>query len=508
MQLPQLFGSDFVLPVILVVVVLLAILGLLALRSRAKQRSAGAPGQQPVKMSRADKAAAKAAMKPEKSTREGRKATALAAKAQRDSEELDAAAGEPVPGQEPVPGIPDSVMAAAAAAAGAAPIPAQPAPAAPSAPARRVGREKAPKPAQVDASPMANMTVDPLQKVIANILAGWGDITTEDTNRLAIFRRDRVVAALTAIETPKEGKGNDYARTRLTQLRRFANNMGQNERPAPVEPEVHEFAGIAAPAATEDFPMAAPTGAMAGAAAATPASGSAAPGRRSWYAAESEPAPPIAAVPEAQVAQAPAATPEWSPIPGEEIEEVEVSAGNERAAEFDWGTTEEDLATTREQLKAVDLTWNHEPTPVAAPPAPEPPVEEARVTTVGTGDEASRNAEAAVAAAAAAFWGSEDAPRLERSVGDLGKAVGNAADVMALPANERADVLAFLDPGELTRVFSLADTTELKKSVIDTLEHIGNTASLDAIHLCLDDSDPEIQLYALDAADRMLGKDS
>ena len=76
---------------------------------------------------------------------------------------------------------------------------------------------------------------------------------------------------------------------------------------------------------------------------------------------------------------------------------------------------------------------------------------------------------------------------------------------MALPISERADMLAFLEPPELSKVFFLAADRDLKKSVIDTLEHIGNTSSLDALRGCLEDPDPEVQLHALEAADRMLG---
>jgi len=41
--------------------------------------------------------------------------------------------------------------------------------------------------------------------------------------------------------------------------------------------------------------------------------------------------------------------------------------------------------------------------------------------------------------------------------------------------------------------------------VIDVLENLGTPASLDVLRRCLDDPDPEIQLYAVDAADRLLG---
>ena len=86
--------------------------------------------------------------------------------------------------------------------------------------------------------------------------------------------------------------------------------------------------------------------------------------------------------------------------------------------------------------------------------------------------------------------------------------VESAADLLALPAVEQAGKLAFLEPEELSKVFQTTGDKSLKKSVIDTLEHSGSTASLDAIHACLEDPDPEIQLYALDAADRLLGTEN
>jgi len=87
----------------------------------------------------------------------------------------------------------------------------------------------------------------------------------------------------------------------------------------------------------------------------------------------------------------------------------------------------------------------------------------------------------------------------------LGLKVSTAADIMALPMSERADMLAFLEPSELSKVFVLAADKDLKRSVIDTLEHIGSSSALDALRECLEDPDPEVQLYALGAADRMLG---
>ena len=99
----------------------------------------------------------------------------------------------------------------------------------------------------------------------------------------------------------------------------------------------------------------------------------------------------------------------------------------------------------------------------------------------------------------------EQAARLSDDfLANLRGQISTAAGLMALPAAERKEMLVFLDPGELARVFQATDDSELKKAVIDALENIGTPAALDIIHGCLDDPDPEVQIHALDAADRLL----
>jgi len=185
----------------------------------------------------------------------------------------------------------------------------------------------------------------------------------------------------------------------------------------------------------------------------------------------------------------------------------------QNAVSFSWNGApvqpETTAAPTLEPLPPiVDLPII--PTAPAAPAAPQPAAVTAKAgeqtSNWGAGDTATRSAQAAVAAAAAAFWGTPNAPRMEQAAASWGKQVSTATDVMALPPNDRPDMLAFLPPAELSKVFKSTDDSNLKKAVIDTLEHVGNTASLDAIHESLDDPDPEVQLYALDAADRILGK--
>jgi hypothetical protein len=76
-----------------------------------------------------------------------------------------------------------------------------------------------------------------------------------------------------------------------------------------------------------------------------------------------------------------------------------------------------------------------------------------------------------------------------------------ARDIMALPAPDRSEVIGFLLGGVLS---SNGSSPDLKRAVIDTLEHLHSAALVNVLLDCLDDPDPIIQEYALAAADRLL----
>jgi hypothetical protein len=76
-----------------------------------------------------------------------------------------------------------------------------------------------------------------------------------------------------------------------------------------------------------------------------------------------------------------------------------------------------------------------------------------------------------------------------------------ARDVMALPTSDRSEVIGFLLGGLLNTAGS---GPELKRAVIDTLEHLHSIALVNVLLDCLDDPDPIVQDYALAAADRLL----
>jgi hypothetical protein len=439
-ELPELFGSPYVLPAIIVVVVLLLLLLLLSVSRRRRAGSAG----------KSDRPATAAS-----ASRTAATAPAAAIKARESSDRARGANAKTGPYITPSEG-------------------------------------------------------DPIAGVVRSILQGWGDLTAEDTNRLRIFRSDKVVAAISAAELPKNLKNAEHARTRLTQLRHFASSL--QESPASSQetrPEAVATTEVP-PAGDEVVPAGTTSDAGEGTSASSEKTGaedttettwgvektavltSTAGATASWYSASVAGDAPsdVGEADKDEAASAAAALEVASrdalQIPSEEgtLEEAEafVEEEVEEAEIFAEERSKEAEAVVEEEINLLEETTIEEELPKtgAAPVAEEPP-------------EPGEPAAAEKVAGAGGFFSG------------LRASVSTAHDIMALPADEQVGMLAFLHPSELGKVFQATGDAELKKSVIDTLEHIGNTSSLDIIHNCLDDPDPEIQVYALDAADRLLG---
>lgn len=83
--------------------------------------------------------------------------------------------------------------------------------------------------------------------------------------------------------------------------------------------------------------------------------------------------------------------------------------------------------------------------------------------------------------------------------------VRTADDLLSLTPDERREMVVFLQPTELADVLKRTDDTQLKRVIVDTLERVATPASLELLSRCLNDPDPQIRLYALQAADRVLG---
>lgn len=422
-ELPELFGSPYVLPAIIVVVLLLLLL-LLSVSRRRRARSAGK------------------AIAPTRKATVPRGPTATAAATARG----DTGAGR--------------VSHGLAKSAGSAVRPAE---------------------------AVRSSGADPVAAVIADLLQGWGDLTAEDTNRLKIFRADKVAAAVAVAELPQNLKNSEHARARLSQLRHYASSLQEPSAAAPQTPPSADQSETA----EEERAAEASRGIAKSDVLGTP-SGAAV----SWYGVPLEQKSPAETAETDQTAAVSMTAADTSSQPAET---AGGEAGSGRVEIFAdvFADEESEGAEPAPEVEAEEIEAFVEEEPELVEEMPAEVVEE-RISTV---DEEPAEEEVVKTV------GLQDSMDVDDFFSSLRTTVTSAEELLALPAGEQAGMLAFLNPAELGKVFQGTKDADLKKSVIDTLEHIGNTKSLDVIHDCLEDPDPEIQVYALDAADRLLGDD-
>ncbi len=138
--------------------------------------------------------------------------------------------------------------------------------------------------------------------------------------------------------------------------------------------------------------------------------------------------------------------------------------------------------------------------------APEPlatseePVSEAAAALAATQPEAAESGAGQPATAEAAESGAA-----QPEVAALA-APPTAEEVARLQPQEWDDALQRLPVAELGRLLQISDDTTLKMKIVDQLERIGGPAALKLLDSCLTDPDPEVQLYALNTAERLLKK--
>ncbi len=351
----------------------------------------------------------------------------------------------------------------------------------------------------------APVGTDPLNATIQEIMNGWGELAPEDINRLELFRPDRLNAALAALQPPKT-KSND-AKVRLTQMRQYGMDLERRAQAV----QAAEAAAAAATEATVTMPAGVmPTGGLpAGAPSpsapavtdtvtptATPAPVAAvpeakAPAVRSFYDAEPEAESPESIDDREALWAAP--RPLWEPDPEPLLEELPAPVFDEIDMEpvGRHGVPLDTSALSAALNTPMGMPVRETRAPAIEPDkavfAPTPPRVEASAYSKPFFDDD-------------LFW--DDEPG---AISRLSAKVETAEQLMALPPTERVDMTAFLPPTELAATFRATHDLELKKAVIDTLEHIGTPASLNALGNCFEDTDADIQVYALAAADRLLG---
>ncbi len=333
---------------------------------------------------------------------------------------------------------------------------------------------------------------DPLTATLSDILGGWGDLSPEDMKRLELFRPERLVAAVAAFELPKSKSGE--AKARLSQLRQYSGDL---------ERRALDEQAAAAPAIEADPPMVATTQSLteetaageADAAANAPSNGAAAG---------------LATAIALRTATRTGADPS--------VDDPSMETGLETAAVLAVVADAAADAPPESELDELASYWA-EPRSVWAEPRsvwksdeeaqfqelPAPSYEEIEVRhEIRPSGETLSDAEPAGSALTSAeefFWDETPADPLSR----LSIKVETAEELLALPPQEQADMTAFLGPSELAATFRATEDPQLKKAVIDTLEHIGSPASLNALGNCFEDDDCDVQRYALEAADRLLG---
>lgn len=358
-------------------------------------------------------------------------------------------------------------------------------------------------------SAAAATAADPVTPVLMELLHGWGDLSREDKNRLDVFKPEVVQAAARGLQMPKGLKNDQDARVRLDQLVRYADDMAAGH----AVPAVPEPLGSAPESSDDDGAI------IAGAAPA---------GAAALAAALAETTQEVRLV----------------PPPGGD---VSTDGADEAVAsvDVDTGGAAGDLETTQIVGAAaagagglISMTGTRQKTSSTEQTAGEGEGLDAFVDSragrvapeLGKADmpQVPQTADAAPESSSLdlAFgqWEEAAPPALEEvsTFGEwsplddtletppkprplLGGVVRTADDLLTLPADEQADMVAFLEPGELAGVLKRTDDPALKKAVIDTLEHVNSPAALEVLRQCLDDTDPEVQMYALQAADRILG---
>ncbi|NLV71403.1 MAG: HEAT repeat domain-containing protein [Actinobacteria bacterium] len=372
---------------------------------------------------------------------------------------------------------------------------------------------------------------DPIVGAIGGILQGWGDLTPEDTNRLRIYKPEKVAAAIKATELPKDLRNSDHAVARLNQLRHYASSIHSGlsaNHEAKVDAVGDTQVTLPHTPADIDAETADALSTDAGAPAESPATAEQLLSDAEEFGVSSS----LAHLGSESAVFAEDAAPHEStaettpPTPHTVADsDLDDTAETPQTPESLWGSssvTASESAALEVGLSPEDSALDHDLT------GAETRVDEGSLETVVSFDDQLEVVEDTAAEedalildelvltdnetteSADASHEAVEADEPEEAADDdffagLGATVTTAEDLMALPMDEQAGMLAFLRAAELRKVFGQTTDRDLKRSIIDTLGDIGNTDSLEVLKECLDDPDPEIQVHALNAADRLLG---
>lgn len=469
-------SSYFLIGAIAVVVLFVILLILLRVRSRRASSSSSAhevPAQaadSPSKSPTFDHAASRSPQ-PQVAAPTAMRDAGLATSASEEPDELTNWLSTPAPGEPDfsapatVPGTPSH--GAPAVAKGAA------VPAAPSA---------APRPFAT--APPPTPTGDPVYAAVAAIATGTGPLNDADMRRLDLYRPDRLLSAVQSVrqEITETMHGGPAKRERLRAIAEYvefsveqATAMASIDKPASQPPIPDAASAEAEPPADTGEPEPHPEPVAASSALETP---------------QAEPATEVsalttavtdeardAAIPSAtdtvELAEAPVVVPLQALTEAPTVSPVEVPPNTEVVVP---------LQTPAETTAEAEAEAKAEPEPPLSSPTEAPtPTERPVLDAVKTADDALPAA----------------ASRAETQT-------MTAADLKALPPEKWSDALQRIPLTELGEVLAASEDTAMKMKLVDHLERNGTSEALMLLDKCLQDPDPEIQVYALNAAERML----
>ena len=358
---------------------------------------------------------------------------------------------------------------------------------------------------------------DPVAAVVEGLLEGAGDLTPEELRRLELYRPQRVIEYATEAQAALTGRGREAKRARLERIKRYAESL-QPEDPATevgVEPVLlleSEAAATPAPTserivepAADDLPWTEPPQSpldpdLSLVPDEEPEAVTIAPEEQAEASTEAETDPALSDDPpsEAEIVNFPMRFEPVEPAPEADTESMDPFQMIES------GPPVVDIAWPDEPQIAPDF---EAPLPVeeAADAAPVAETWEAWPQTTEVVDD-----DAAVALATELGW---DEPRMDEDVTEPAEepATPPAAEEATVPVLDLAAPSAIEvfeeeePPADPLAAYQAADgDPELKRQLIDRLVEEDTAEALSALQQCLDDEDPEIQLYALEAAERVL----
>lgn len=335
------------------------------------------------------------------------------------------------------------------------------------------------RPAGAQAPPAAGTPLaDPVAYLIASLLEGQGDLTEAELRRLELYRPGRVITVAEGLKAQVTGKGKEARLSRLARVQQYAQTLQ-------VQAEERTATQQAAAAAriieeSEQQTAQVPSGLSLD---------------RELSLLPPEPMLTTAPLPAPPSVPATSSTPVSVGEPGP-TGATTVATGA-AAAGVAWVTSEASHGEI-----APEEVIEEEPVPFIDEPAAAPLAVEEMATmpagSEGFGWEEWRPAEETPIVEAPAPIVEPPAPLL------AAPAPTTAEGVLSLPAGERAGALAGLTPAELSRALKQSSDGDFKRAVIDTLEADGSADALFVVNECLEDPDTEIQVYALDTAERLL----